>query len=261
MEDRAKVNEAAFPFNNPIASSFLFREAAENSQSSSPDAASRVLAERTTTALHKADSENDSELHFGGDVYHDPEDASITESEASPRWNSIRQHSFDYVREVAVGSSGLSSRALSRLLLIERSGMEITDGRFSVDLQRGQKLDKAMHPRTPDARLRVFSSEKSSKRSILSPCLVRSSIHCLHSYHFVNILLDYRHLCFLSTRISSFLQHNPSNDVSPKPEERVLNGEDDLCVCYSLFCSDHRTIISLKFNKRQWRHPVEGCNR
>lgn len=114
------------------------------------------------------DSENEYDIYLG------PEGrGSISGSEASPHWDIIRKHSFDYVREVAVGSSGLSSRALSRLLLMERPEMEMRDGRFSVDLQRGQKLDKVLYTRSPDVRLRIFAAETKSspKRSILSPCL------------------------------------------------------------------------------------------
>ncbi|KAG0621006.1 hypothetical protein M758_4G261500 [Ceratodon purpureus] len=176
--ERAKVDEEAFPFNNPVASSFVFREA-EKSQSS-PDAAPRGgPVDRIT--LHKTTvSGTDSDDLQYSDAYHDPEDGSITDSDAShrlsldrdgpngalnhaPQWDSAR--SFDYVGVVGLSSRGMSSRALSGFLEMGRSG------RFSVDLNRGQKLDKAQHLPTPDVRLRIFASEKSSKRSILSPCL------------------------------------------------------------------------------------------
>lgn len=182
--ERAKdVDEEAFPFNNPVASSFVFQEA-EKSQVSSPDAAAlRRPVDRIT--LHSSTvSATDSEGLPFSDAFHDPEDGSITDSETShslsldiegpngginqtSQWDSAR--SFDYGGVVGLSSRGMSSRALSGLLEMGRSG------RFSVDLNRGQKLDKAQHLPTPDVRLRIFASEKSSKRSILSPCLVRTS--------------------------------------------------------------------------------------
>ncbi|KAG0631149.1 hypothetical protein M758_1G231200 [Ceratodon purpureus] len=177
---RAKVDEEDFPFENPIASSFVFQEAAKSESS-----AGKREQSDSRVALHKAvisviDSEND-ELLFS-DNYHDPEDGSLTDSDTfsldregqnglldqPPQWVSSR--SFDYVRDmVDIGLSGraldMSGRGLSGFLEVGRSG------RFSVDLQRGQILDKAHHPRTPDVRLRIFKSEKTGKRSILSPCL------------------------------------------------------------------------------------------
>lgn len=165
----------------------MFQEAVK-SQSS---AGSREQSD-SRAALHKAvtsviDSEND-ELVFS-DNYHDPEDGSLSDSDGSPTFSLEREgqndlldqppqwvssRSFDYVKDmVDIGLSGrglggFSGRALSGFLEMGRSG------RFSVDLQRGPKLDKAQHPRTPDVRLRIFKSEKPSKRSLLSPCLVRS---------------------------------------------------------------------------------------
>lgn len=91
-----------------------------------------------------------------------------------------------------IGFSGSLMSSLSRGALSGYLDLG-TSGRFSVDLQRGPKLDKAQYSCTPDVRLRIFKSEKSSKRSILSPCLVRHRCFCefsLHiSYHFVRILL------------------------------------------------------------------------
>ena len=183
QDAREKVDEEDFPFENPIASSFVFQEAAKSESS-----AGKREQSDSRVALHKAvvsviDSEND-ELLFS-DNYHDPEDGSLTDSDTfsldregqnglldqPPQWVSSR--SFDYVRDmVDIGLSGraldMSGRGLSGFLEVGRSG------RFSVDLQRGQILDKAHHPRTPDVRLRIFKSEKTGKRSILSPCLVRS---------------------------------------------------------------------------------------
>lgn len=193
---RAKVDEEDFPFDNPIASSFLFQEAVKTPSF----AATREQSDHGRASLHKAvisviDSEND-ELQFS-DNYHDPEDGSVSDSDGShisvglregSEWVSSR--SFKEFRDRVDGMqcfsgslmSDFSGRALSGYLDLGRSG------RFSVDLQRGQKLDKAQHPHTPDVRLSIFKSEKSSsKRSILSPCLVR--LFSLHiSYRFVRIL-------------------------------------------------------------------------
>lgn len=185
MKDaRAKVDEDDFPFENPVASSFVFHEAVkpQSSGGAREQTESRPILHKAVSTI--IDSEND-ELRFSGN-YHDPEDGSLSDSDGSctfslgregrnglldqpPQWVSSR--SSDYVRDMVDISSALgdfSGRALSGILDMGRSG------RFSVDLQRGPKLDKAEHPRTPDVRLRIFKTEKSSKRSILSPCLVRS---------------------------------------------------------------------------------------
>ena len=184
---RANVDEEDFPFDNPVASSFVFPEAVKSQSSAHTRKQSDVSRDSVQKAVISViDSEND-ELLFS-DNYHDLEDGSLSDSDGShafsldregqnglldqpPQWVSSR--SFDCVKDIVdIGLSGralgeLSGRVLSGFLEVGRSG------RFSVDLQRGQKLDKAQHPRTPDVRLRIFKS-KSSKRSILSPCLVRS---------------------------------------------------------------------------------------
>ena len=238
----AKVDDESFPFSNPVASSFVFQEG-EKAQSSPEAASSRGgMVDRSNGTLHKPTvSVTDSEDFRLSDAFHDPEDGSITDSDAShslsmdregrdgalnqgPQWDSTR--SFDYGGVVGLSSRAMSSRAVSGFLEMSMSG------RFSVDLNRGQKLDKAQHRPSPDVRLRMFASEKSSKRSILSPCLVRTSSHTLQAL-----------LNLLSCPAFSF-------------PHRTSTGDDEMrrCMCSSLSCRNPRIRMCLEFNNhRPWR--------
>lgn len=175
---QAKVDEEDFPFETPIASSFLFREGPKTPSLATTREESESRASLHNPTISFIDSEND-DLQFS-DAYLDPEDGSITDSDGSHMLFELREgsewvssRSFKEYRDRVDGIQGFSGslmsefsgRSLSGCLDLGRSG------RFSVDLQRGQKLDKAEHPRTPVVRLRRFKSDK-SKRSILSPCLV-----------------------------------------------------------------------------------------
>ncbi|XP_024390224.1 uncharacterized protein [Physcomitrium patens] len=165
-----KADEEEFPFDYPIASTFVFQE-----------------AEKSPTSPAVVSRNSGSEDLQSCDHFDDPDDRSFTDSETSNtcsldsgRLSGVLDYPSEYLptrKIVYVGRivdsvglsnralSGLSSRALSGFLEIGRSG------RFSTDLQRGRILDKVQHPRTPDVRLRIFKSEKPSRRFMLSPCL------------------------------------------------------------------------------------------
>lgn len=188
QDARAKVDEEDFPFENPIASSFLFQEATKSPSIAAARERPESRASRHKAVISVVDSEND-DLQFS-DVYHDPEDGSTSDCDGSHISLGLREgsefvssRSFKEYRDLTdcIGFSGsllsdMSGRVLSGYLDLGISG------RFSVDLQRGQKLDKAQHTHTPDVRLRVLKSEKSLKRSILSPCLP-----FLHRSHHKNV--------------------------------------------------------------------------
>lgn len=171
------MDENDFPFNSPIASSFVFGGTDKNpmGDSQEPLPVPRMMLPKSVASLAETES---SDLHLS-DNYHDPETGSITDSDESltyslekeangvldqpPQW--VPTRSFNYVKEVVDGI-GSSSRGTSGFVEIGRSG------RFSIDLQRGQKIDKAEHLRSPTASLRIVKAEKPAKRSLLSPCLV-----------------------------------------------------------------------------------------
>lgn len=183
QDAREKVGELDFPFDNPTTSSFVFQEAGEGQSSSDArESFDRPILHNTFVSVIKS-----ADLELSGN-YNDPEYVSSFDSEDShtfsadgrarvvlhdqtPQWNYSR--SFEYAIDVADGI-GLSSRVMSGLSAGTLSGCLLEmgkSGRFSVDLQREQKLDKAHHPRTPDVKLKVFKSEKSLRRTILTPCL------------------------------------------------------------------------------------------
>nr|XP_024373139.1 uncharacterized protein LOC112281155 isoform X2 [Physcomitrium patens] len=178
-QQQAKTDEDEFPFDNPIASSFVFHEADK----------SRTPPKTDETTVQKSAMSTDSEsedLQLS-DHFQDLEDGSISDSETShsfsldsevqisvldqpPQWVPTRK--IDYVKEV-VDSIGLSNRALSGLSSKALSGfLEISrSGRYGDDMHRGQNLDTAQHSQSLDVRLRIFKSEKSWRRFMLSPCL------------------------------------------------------------------------------------------
>ena len=182
QDDGAKMDEEDFPFNSPIASTFVFGDGLKKCPE---DAQQQTLntnhSSMPRTVLVETDSDNEDLDH--SDVYHDPDDGSVSDTDSSlttfsleadstgvleqqpsSQWVSTR--SFNYLREVVDHNSGFLD-------------IECQSGRFSVDLRQGKMLGRVDHPPRPGMRLSLMKTEKpSSRRSLLAPCLV--CVSCWH---------------------------------------------------------------------------------
>lgn len=184
QDDRDAVDEENFPFNSPIASSFVFREADKKRMSTdgTNSATRNIMSGRTFGKLSIGPAVGEYKApHMSSS--HDPNVRSMTDSESShvahlardahgildqpPQW--VPTRSFSYVKEV-VDAMGLSSRELSGYLEIGGSG------RFSIELESGPRLEYKDQAGSPDHD--VSQRLRPSRRSILSPCLVWFSPCC-----------------------------------------------------------------------------------
>jgi hypothetical protein len=176
--DGAKMDEDDFPFNSPIASSFLFEEPGD----ARPVIFNPSIASMARTVVLEMDSD-DKDLDLSDDAFHDGSisdtDSSLTifslEAESScsvqgqidqhTQWISTR--SFNYLREVVDHNSGFLN-------------IESLSGRFSVDLRQEKRLEKVSRPGVRVSMRRSAQSNKpaSSRRSLLAPCLV--CLSCIH---------------------------------------------------------------------------------
>ncbi|XP_024357170.1 uncharacterized protein [Physcomitrium patens] len=217
QDDRAKMDEAAFPFNSPVASSFVFG----NDGVKCPEDAHQQHLTISISLIPRilvSEMELDNEDFEHSDAYHDPDDidaddGSISDTNSSlttfsleadsngglidphPQWVSNR--SFKYVTDVV----DHNSRYLD---------IECQSGRFSVDLRRDKRLDKADHVSRPAMKLRMLKTQKtSSRRSLLSPCLP-----FLHRQRYIS-RLQQRPLA-ASRRLSFTARLGPIEDAVPK---------------------------------------------
>lgn len=196
LHDGVKMDEDDFPFNSPIASSFVFGEERSEDHVHPPTVLNSSIASMARRVVLEMDFDKE-DLDLS-DAFHDPEDGSrdgsISDTDSSlttfsleidstrdsnnvqgqidqhPQWISTR--SFNYLREVVDHNSGFLN-------------IESRSGRFSVDLRQEKRLEKVEQHQHCRPGLRVSMRKKatgkspsSSRRSLLAPCLV--CLSCIH---------------------------------------------------------------------------------
>lgn len=179
QDDGAKMDEEDFPFNSPIASTFVFGDGLRKCSEDAHTSLSSMS--RSTRLVVETNFDNEGLDH--SDAYRDPDDGSISDTDSSlttfsleadsaglsldqpALWVSTR--SFNYLREVVDHNSGFLD-------------IESRSGRFSIDLRQEKRLGRVDHPPRPGMRRNVRKTDQkpSSRRSLLSPCLV--CVACWH---------------------------------------------------------------------------------
>ncbi|XP_024361695.1 uncharacterized protein [Physcomitrium patens] len=186
-KDRTKMDEENFPFNTPVASSFLFG----NGGTKPPQDAHKQFQATSLSTMPNPlvqETEFDTEDLDHSDAYHDPDDCDddggfISDTDSSLTTFSLGAEADSYGGLLDQPPQYALSRSFNcvRDVVDHNFGyldIESLSGRFSVDVRRDKRLGKGDLTARQGIRLGMMKAQKPSSRRSLSPCLV-----CLSCWH------------------------------------------------------------------------------